>query len=72
MAIEIQAAPLEARSRPNPFARLLTEPAMDDALYEPTDEERHTAAEIERKFGEWKQVRQQHEPQWYMNTAFFR
>lgn len=39
---------------------------------EPIVDERLMVSEVNRKFQEWRNDRQNHEPQWYINAAFFR
>jgi hypothetical protein len=36
------------------------------------ESERQLVSEVNRKFQDWRNERQQHEPQWYINAAFFR
>ena len=73
MAEKIQAAPEFDRARPDPFGRVPADPSDELALtYVPSEEDLALVGEIERKFGEWKQDRQIHEPQWYINVAMFR
>jgi hypothetical protein len=45
---------------------------FEPQVYEPSDVDHQVASEVERKFAEWKQDRQVHEPVWYTSAAFFR
>lgn len=50
-------------------------PRPDEVMsisYNPTDKEKKIISEIENKFTDWRRDRQNHEPQWYINAAFFR
>jgi hypothetical protein len=40
--------------------------------YQPTDSDRQMVAEVDRKFSAWRRDRHYHEPQWFVNAAFFR
>lgn len=46
-----------------------TEPAP---VWQPNERDKKIAGEVDRKFTAWRMLRQAHEPQWYMNVAFFR
>lgn len=42
------------------------------ATYEPSPRDLKLVSEVERKFTDWRQERQNYEPQWYINAAMFR
>lgn len=46
--------------------------AAEPGVYTPTERDKQVVAEIERKYQERKREREAHEPQWFLNTAFFR
>ncbi len=72
MAEIIQAAPENDKTRQDQFARKAD--VLDEVgeAYQPTPEDIALAAEVDRKFAEWKKDRQTHEPQWFTNNAFMR
>lgn len=48
------------------------DPQADPLPYEPTEEEQQLCKAISEKREKWREVRQPHEQQWYVNIAFFR
>jgi hypothetical protein len=54
------------------YASDSTTPHAETATWEGTPEEKAIVREVEGKYEQGRQDRQQHEPQWYVNAAFFR
>src|SRR5262245_8036177 len=57
---------------PLPGSPLTLGPAVPRTSYEPTDEEKEVVAEVDRKFTKYRQFRQPHEGEWYVNSAQLR
>lgn len=76
MAQDVQMAPLEEKVRKNPFAKVGDEEEIGVeellAAYVPSPEDEAAVDEVDRKFEDWRRVRSEYEPQWYVNAAFFR
>jgi len=48
------------------------DPSTEPAPYEPSEEEQQLCKAIAEKREKWREIRQPHEQQWYVNSAFFR
>lgn len=47
-------------------------PKQSVAAYSPPEKDKKIISEVENKYTDWRRDKQSHEPQWYINAAFFR